>query len=70
MIRDGITAGERNVGLTRLVGHFLARDVHPRVVLELACAVNARSRPPLFEREFQQIMKSISGAEVRKGKRP
>jgi Bifunctional DNA primase/polymerase, N-terminal/Primase C terminal 1 (PriCT-1) len=66
MIRGGCADGERNTGLTRLVGHLLARGVHPRVVLELAHAVNARNRPPLAEREVEQVVKSIWGREVRK----
>lgn len=68
MIRDGLPEGERNTGLTRLVGHLLARDVDPRVVLEIAHLVNDRSRPPLSAREVDRLADSIAGREVRRRK--
>lgn len=66
MIRDGLDQGSRNHDLARLVGHLLARDVDARLVLELAYLVNSRARPPLPDREVEQIVSSIAGREVRK----
>jgi hypothetical protein len=70
MIRGGLPEGERNQGLTRLVGHLLARGVEGRVVLELAHLVNARCRPPLTAREVDRVVDSIAGREIRKRRRP
>lgn len=66
MIRHGLTDGERNDNLTRLVGHLLARDVDARVVRELALLVNTRGRPPLPDREVDRIVDSIAGREERR----
>jgi hypothetical protein len=66
MARDGLIDGERNVGLTRLVGHLLAKDVDARLVLELAHAINARCRPPLEGREVDRVVASMCGRELRK----
>lgn len=64
--RDGLTEGQRNQGLTRLVGHLLAKDVDARLVLELAQLVNQRCRPPLAPSDVERIVESIAGRELRK----
>lgn len=66
IVRDGLTDGQRNQGLARLVGHLLAKDVDARLAAELAHVVNARGRPPLPTREVDQIVASICGREVRR----
>jgi hypothetical protein len=66
LVRDGLTDGERNNGLARLVGHLLAKDVDARLAAELAHVVNERGRPPLPTREVDQVVASICGREVRR----
>jgi hypothetical protein len=66
LVRDGLTDGQRNNGLARLVGHLLAKDVDARLVAELAHLVAARCRPPLGAREVDQVVASICGREVRR----
>jgi hypothetical protein len=67
LVAAGVGEGERNVTLTRLVGHLLARDVDARLVLELAHTVNAsRFRPPLDAREVARTVESVAGRELRK----
>jgi len=66
LVRDGLTAGQRNQGLARLVGHLLAKDVDARLAAELAHVVNERGRPPLPTREVDQVVASIAGREVRR----
>lgn len=66
LVRDGLTDGQRNNGLARLVGHLLAKDVDARLAAELAHVVNERGRPPLPTREVDQVVASICGREVRR----
>ncbi len=66
MVRDGLREGERNSGLSRLIGHLLARDVDARLAAELAHLVNARSRPPLTTAEVDRVVMSIAGREIRR----
>lgn len=68
MVRDGLAEGERNTGLTRIVGHLLNRDVDGYLVLELAQLINTRSRPPLPNSEVRTIVESISGRHYRRMK--
>jgi bifunctional DNA primase/polymerase-like protein/primase-like protein len=68
IVREGLPEGERNHGLTRLVGHLLARDVDARLVRELAHLVARRFTPPLPQLEVDQVVESIAGAELRKRK--
>lgn len=68
LVRDGLSDGERNNGIARLVGHLLAKDVHVHLVAELAHLVNGRNRPPLEAREVDQVLESIAGREVRRRK--
>jgi Bifunctional DNA primase/polymerase, N-terminal/Primase C terminal 1 (PriCT-1) len=67
LVAQGAGAGERNASLTRLVGHLLARDVAPALVLEVAQLINQhRFRPPLDNREVERVVESIAGRELRK----
>jgi hypothetical protein len=66
MVREGLPRGQRNVGLARLFGYLIARDVDARVAHELAHAVNARNRPPLPGAEVDRICESIATAELEK----
>lgn len=66
MVQAGLPEKQRNAGLTRLVGHLLARDVDVRLVGSLAHLVNTRCRPPLDGDEVDRIVGSIAGREVRK----
>lgn len=68
IVRDGLTDGERNNGLARLVGHLLAKDVNAHLVAELAHLVAARCRPPLPAPEVDAVVRSIAGREVRRRK--
>jgi len=68
IVRDGLTDGERNTGLARLVGHLLAKDVDVRLAAELAHLVNQRARPPLAGREVDAVVRSIAGREVSRRK--
>jgi hypothetical protein len=62
---DGVAEGARNDSIARLTGHLLRRYVDPRVTLELILAWNAtRCRPPLPDREVEQIVNSIAGKEL------
>ena len=63
IVRDGIPEGTRDADLARLSGHLLARDVDARLVLELALLVNGRCRPPLPDREVEQVVVSIARRE-------
>jgi hypothetical protein len=65
MVANGLTEGERNAGLTRLVGHLLRRDVDVRLVGSLAHLLNEhRVRPALPAEEVERIIESIAGREV------
>lgn len=44
MVRDGLTEGERNTGLTRIVGHLLSCGVDEGLVRELAHLINGQQR--------------------------
>lgn len=67
LVSDGVTEGERNNTLARLVGHLLRRRVDPYVALELALCWNAtRCRPPLPEAEVLRTVDSIARAEARR----
>jgi hypothetical protein len=70
MVRNGLPSGERNSGLTRIVGHLLAKDVDARLVLELAHLINGRCRPPLPAGEVDRLVQSICGCELRKRRAP
>lgn len=66
MVRDGIPDGERNTGLTRIVGHLLARNVDAELVVELALLINGRCRPPLPDFEVERIVESIASRDLRR----
>lgn len=67
LLRPPIADGERNTALTRLAGHLLAKRVDPHVAAELVRAVNqCRCKPPLPDREVQQLLDSIAAREQRK----
>jgi hypothetical protein len=67
VMRDGLGEGQRNDGLTRLVGYWLQRIGDPSEVLELAKMFNLhRCRPPLPESEIEAITNSIAGRELAK----
>lgn len=67
VLATGVVEGGRNVALTALVGHLLARRVDPLVAREIARMVaQHRCRPPLDPREVDRIVESIAGRELRK----
>lgn len=75
IVTDGVDgpqngrSGSRNVQMTRLVGHLLARDVNAHLVHELAQLVNqTRFRPPLEQGTVTSIVESICGRELAKRK--
>ncbi len=63
IVRDGLSEGQRNDGLTRLVGHLLRRYVDVDLVAEIAQLVNSRCRPPLDAGEVDRIVDSVAGLE-------
>lgn len=66
-VGNGLREGERNSGLTRIVGHLLAKDVDVDMALELVMTVNeARCRPPLPPGDVERIWQSICGKERRR----
>lgn len=67
MLSGPIGEGERNVSLTRLMGHLLGKGVDPHVAAWLVSIVNdARCRPPLEPDEVDRIVESIASRELRK----
>ena len=72
LLRAGLTEGQRNDGLARIVGHLLRRNVDVDVVLELARALSGgRQRAALSAREVATVVESIAGRELRRrGCRP
>jgi hypothetical protein len=67
LVTNGVTEGARNHSVARLTGHLLRRYVDPRVALELIRAWNAaRCRPPLTDKEIQQIVNSVAGRELKR----
>lgn len=69
IVRDGLVEGERNQGLTRLVGHLLRRYVDVDLAAELVHLVNRRCRPPLDAAEVDRIVESVCGCELRPRRR-
>jgi len=64
---DGVAEGARNDSIAKLSGHLLRRYVDPWVALELIRTWNAaRCRPPLADKEIQQIHNSIAGKEIKR----
>jgi hypothetical protein len=67
LMRNGLGEGQRNDGLTRLVGYWLQRIGDPNEVLELAKMFNVhRCRPPLQAKEVETIVDSIARRELQK----
>ena len=61
-----VTAGNRNVTMTRFAG-LLLRTIHPRLALELCLCLNkVKFQPPLSEDEILTIFNSISRKELSK----
>ena len=69
IVRDGLNEGQRNDGLTRLVGHLLRRYVDVDLVAEIAHLVSSRCRPPLDAGEVDRIIDSVAGRELRRRRR-
>jgi hypothetical protein len=67
LVANGVAEGARNDSVARLTGHLLRRYVDPRVTLELIRTWNAtRCRPPLTDKEIQQIVNSVAGRELKR----
>ena len=65
---DGQRGGEgRKRGLCRLAGYLLGHDIDPRLVLEMAHLVNAKSRPPLPDRDVERIVAYVARRELEDG---
>jgi hypothetical protein len=66
LLREGVTAGERNNTIASLTGHLLARGIDPEVALELlSCWNRARCRPPLPDDEVARTVESIRRTQQR-----
>lgn len=69
MLVDGIRDGSRNVDLTSLTGYLLRRWVAVDVTAALVHLVNEhRCRPPTPSDEVDDLIDSISRAELRRRK--
>ena len=74
LVVSGAKEGLRNITLTKLIGHLLARGIDPLVVIELVIPWNgAKNQPPLPEGEVLRTVDSIARLELqrrlgRKGK--
>jgi hypothetical protein len=67
LAEGGVSEGTRNDAVARLTGHLLRRRVDPRVTLELIRTWNAaRCRPPLADKEVEQVVNSIAGKELKR----
>jgi bifunctional DNA primase/polymerase-like protein/primase-like protein len=65
-----VPEGRRNDIAARLTGHLLRRYVEPRLAADLVSAWNqTHCRPPLPDNEFQRIVESIAGRELRRRQR-
>ena len=63
----GVDDGQRNVELTRFVGHLLRKGVDVYLVADLAHLVNKhRFRPPLDREEVDRVIDSIAATELRR----
>ncbi len=65
-ISAGATQGERNTHMASEVGWLFTLTPSWREVLALARGINALVRPPLDDKEVQQVVQSIGKAEARK----
>lgn len=68
----GVQEGGRNKAITSLAGHLIARDVYPRIALELCWSWNqTHCLPPLSEREVIKTVESVCRMELarREGRR-
>lgn len=64
LLREGADPGSRHPSLTQIAGHLLAKDVDPRIVLELLASWNeARCRPPKPRDEVESIVRDLWAKE-------
>jgi hypothetical protein len=68
LLRAGVDEGQRNVQLTRIVGHWLSGRLEPLEVYELAHIVTRQWRPPMEPAEVDRVLDSIARRELRKGR--
>jgi hypothetical protein len=66
-LMEGAAEGERNQSATRLAGRYLSRGLSTRETLNALIAWNQKNKPPLPERELDQIVQSVSKAEGQQG---
>lgn len=67
LVGSVLSEGNRNNSIARLVGHLLRKYVDPIVVLILMRDFNAcHCQPPLDDEEFNKIINSIYGRELRR----
>jgi hypothetical protein len=66
-LMDGAPEGERNSSATRLAGRYLSRGLSVTESFLLLSAWNQKNKPPLPERELDQIVQSVSKAEGQQG---
>lgn len=63
-VRDlygGVNEGERNISLTRIAGSLVSDGLTYQECLSVLLAVNEKNRPPLSNKEIENILKSIIG---------
>lgn len=65
ILRDGFPEGERDHGIARLAGRYLALGLSAGEVRLLALWVNERSRPPLPAGDVERIVRSIAQRHLR-----
>ena len=56
---QGVSEGQRNISLTRLVGSFVNDDLSYEECLEAASFVNTKNDPPLEQDEVERTVRSI-----------
>jgi hypothetical protein len=66
-LMDGAPEGERNQSATRLAGRYLSRGLTMTEAYLLLSAWNQRNKPPLPNKELDQIVQSVSKTDGQQG---
>lgn len=67
LLDNGIGTGNRNDGLTQVLGHLLRRYVSPTLALPLLKSINrTHCQPPLSDDEVEKLFTSIANREFQR----
>jgi Bifunctional DNA primase/polymerase, N-terminal/Primase C terminal 1 (PriCT-1) len=70
LVREGVSAGERNNTIASLAGHLMRHGVDTAVVFELLlCWNRIRCKPPLVDEEVAAVVRSIGRLHAREAQR-